>query len=239
MIALGATVFLASSLGSLHCVGMCGCFVAMLNGSESKPQRAASLGYHAGRLVVYTTLGALAGALGAGVELASWGNLGGLAAWLAGGLMVLWGLGQLLQINTGNRLLQRMPPIAQRGLRTLLTTSARQPPLTRGVMLGFATTLLPCGWLYGFVAAAAGTGSPWLGAWVMAAFWAGTVPALLGAGWGLGWARGWLRPRLRVVMAMAIIVMGFAVVWQRTGMALGPSAHAPAPCHHASVDGGA
>ena len=49
-----------------------------------------------------------------------------------------------------------------------------------GVVLGF----LPCGLLYGALAAAAGTASMGEGALAMAAFALGTVPALVAVGWG-------------------------------------------------------
>ncbi|HZX85481.1 MAG TPA: sulfite exporter TauE/SafE family protein, partial [Reyranella sp.] len=49
-----------------------------------------------------------------------------------------------------------------------------------GVVLGF----LPCGLLYGALAAAGGTGSPTDGALAMAAFALGTMPALIATGWG-------------------------------------------------------
>ena len=51
-----------------------------------------------------------------------------------------------------------------------------RPPVARALLLGLFSTLLPCGWLYAFAVLAAGTGGPWTGMLVMAAFWAGTVP---------------------------------------------------------------
>ena len=49
--------------------------------------------------------------------------------------------------------------------------------------LGLVLGLLPCGLVYGALAAAAGTGGMLDGALAMAAFGAGTVPALVAAGW--------------------------------------------------------
>lgn len=49
----------------------------------------------------------------------------------------------------------------------------------RGLVTGLLTALLPCGWLYLFALFAAGTGSVASGVLVMAAFWLGTVPALV------------------------------------------------------------
>jgi len=57
--------------------------------------------------------------------------------------------------------------------------AARRRPATRAALLGAATALLPCGWLYAFVVAAAGSGSAARGALVLLAFFLGTVPLLL------------------------------------------------------------
>ena len=67
MIAWCFAVFGASLVGSLHCAGMCGGFVACLCGGPSKVG-SAHLAYHAGRGVGYLTLGALAGLLGATLQ---------------------------------------------------------------------------------------------------------------------------------------------------------------------------
>src|SRR4051812_10683184 len=66
MLPLITTIFLASLVGSLHCAGMCGAFLAIAIGlpgaSQPSPRRAATLQslYHLGRLVSYTLLGAAA-----------------------------------------------------------------------------------------------------------------------------------------------------------------------------------
>jgi len=54
----------------------------------------------------------------------------------------------------------------------------------RGYALGVALGFLPCGLLYGAIAAAAATGTALAGALAMAAFAAGTVPTLLAVGLG-------------------------------------------------------
>lgn len=86
MTTLIATVFVASLLGSLHCAGMCGAFVAFAVGdSTGQPgQRAKlSVAYHGGRLATYALLGAVAGWFGALLEL------GGALAGISRGAMIL------------------------------------------------------------------------------------------------------------------------------------------------------
>ena len=72
MIALIGAIFLASVLGSFHCAGMCGAFLAVASGApggRAKRQVLLQGAYHAGRLVSYTALGAAAGAAGGLVDL--------------------------------------------------------------------------------------------------------------------------------------------------------------------------
>lgn len=46
------------------------------------------------------------------------------------------------------------------------------------LLLGLASSLLPCGLLHWWLAAAAASASPWLGAGLLAALWIGSLPAL-------------------------------------------------------------
>jgi sulfite exporter TauE/SafE len=91
----------------------------------------------------------------------------------------------VLKLSRGQRpiVLRRRAPGSLLRLPGLLMASfARQPPLLRSGLLGLSTTLLPCGWLYAFAAAAAGTASVTTGAAMMSAFWLGSLPVMLGVG---------------------------------------------------------
>ena len=69
MFAVLSGVWIASVLGSPHCVGMCGTFVALAVVRRG-PEAAATgtdrrvLAYNLGRLIAYTAIGVLAGGLG-------------------------------------------------------------------------------------------------------------------------------------------------------------------------------
>ena len=91
-------------------------------------------------------------------------------------------------------------------------------PFKRALVIGLLTTLLPCGWLYMFAFAAAGTGHPVTGAVVMAVFWAGTLPILVSLGAGVQAAVGILGKRLPVVCATALIVVGVMTLLGRMGL---------------------
>jgi hypothetical protein len=98
-----------------------------------------------------------------------------------------------------------------------------KPPVIRALLLGLFSTLLPCGWLYGFALLAAGTGGPWTGMLTMAAFWVGTVPVMLGLGLSVQWLTAPLRKRLPVVTAVVLIAVGLLWLVGRSTM----------PMHHA------
>jgi sulfite exporter TauE/SafE len=162
-----------------HCVGMCSPFVLFVSRRYGAPQGgrrrafAAQLWYTAGRVVTYTVLGALAGALGGVVQLA--GSLLGLqraAAIVAGGVLVVWSLAALSDLvpglETGGSLFTR---VAGR-----LKRQVPGHPFATGLFLG----LLPCGLLYSALIAAVARGGPLEGAVALALFGLGTAPALLG-----------------------------------------------------------
>ena len=231
--ALLGTVFMASLAGSLHCAGMCGGFVAFYSGSE--PGRRgrrylAHLTYNGGRLTSYLILGALAGLLGAAVDLA--GSMAGVqrfAAIAAGTLMVAWGVYALIQALDFPIPAVPLPGFILRISSRVSRMVRERPPVIRALLLGLFSTLLPCGWLYAFAVLAAGTGGPWSGMLVMAAFWAGTVPVMLGLGLSLQWLTAPIRRRLPVVTAVVLIAVGLLWLVGRTTMPMHQAHQHPAP----------
>ncbi len=210
MIALVGSILGASLLGSPHCAGMCGGFVVFYSGQESGHRRPwPHLAYNGGRLVSYAVLGGIAGALGAGVDrMGATAGVGRGAAVLAGLLMVVWGSATLLRA-LGVRLPATIAPAGlHRGIAAAMRALHARPPEVRALALGLLSTLLPCGWLYAFVATAAATGAPLAGALVMATFWLGTVPVMAGFGLAAQRAFGPLRQRLPAVTACLLVIVG-------------------------------
>jgi len=214
MNALVLSVLGASLLGSPHCAAMCGGFVCFFSGQQGgTPSRLTHATYHFGRLVSYTLLGLVAGLAGAGFDLA--GRMAGFqrpAAIAAGLLLILWGLATLAAAAGIGRGATSPPAGLRRLFRGAIARLADKPPTVRALSIGLLTGLLPCGWLYVFVATAASTGSGPGGALVMAAFWAGTVPVLAGVGALAQRAAGPLRARLPVLTAAVLVVLGVLTV---------------------------
>lgn len=175
-------IFLASLLGSPHCAAMCGGFVSFYSAKTDQPLLS-HFAYHGGRLVAYALLGALAGIAGQSID--NWGAIVGLqkiSAIAVGVLLIFWGLrgvlgnGQTFSLtNLKNPLLKKITELYHRAL----STESKDNWIFRALTIGLLSALLPCGWLYAYVAVAATTANALNGAIVMIIFWSGTLPALL------------------------------------------------------------
>lgn len=218
MIALFGAVLTASLLGSLHCAGMCGAFVAFAVAGDHPegrpaPRWALASAYNLGRLLTYTLLGAIAGLVGSAVDLGG-GAVGvrNAAAVAAGAIMIGFGLVTALRLWGVKIARFPLPP----GLGTLVARGHRVAcnltPVRRAVAIGLLTTLLPCGWLYAFAVTAAGTASPFLGAATMAVFWLGTLPMMAALGVGIQSLAGPLRQKVPIATALLLVVVGMYTI---------------------------
>jgi sulfite exporter TauE/SafE len=178
--------------GVMHCAPMCGPFVLGQVGAKMDAASACGEcrhlgilpGYHVGRIVTYTVLGAIAGLVGLVPGL---GQFAGVALALAALLFLCQGLRQLAPA------IGRHLPGAGQPPSTIMHLLRRLHRLT-GVPLGLALGLLPCGLLYTALLAASAAGGALQGAAAMFLFGLGTVPALLAVGIaGQAAARRWQR----------------------------------------------
>ena len=155
------TLLVTSLLGSWHCAGMCGAIAC------SPTLQNKSLFYHIGRLISYSALGFTMGWLGMIATNTTFESVQKISGLLIA--FILIGVGTTFLINSPRFSSINLPPYFLRFFK-----KSFQIPL----LLGILTGLLPCGWLYSFVAIAAGSKSPTNGALIMFLFWIGTVPAL-------------------------------------------------------------
>ncbi len=186
------SLFIAGLVGGGgHCIAMCGPFVlaqsvARLEARPASEMRefhrlsgAALAPYHLGRMTTYMGLGALAGGLAS--EVTAMVEMRWLSA-------VLLGLAALMFLGYGiGRFSIRLPGSSGTGWlsRTMARTAKPlfdRPTGLRGYALGIILGFLPCGLLYGALAAAGAGGGALAGALVMGAFAVGTLPALLAVG---------------------------------------------------------
>lgn len=237
-------------VSSLHCAQMCGPIVLALSLPLSTAQRQqhllAHLSYNIGRLVTYTTLGALAGLTGQTLGFA--GQLAGLenfGALFGGALMFITGL--LMLDLLPQRTLQKIDPLqfllrVLKPIGTRIASTSAKDKFSLGLLLG----LLPCGLIYAALFKAMATGTAWAGGLTMLAFGLGTTSALLLIGLGSAAfstqlqrfnAGGW---GVRTA-ALTVTLLGAFLVWrgvtsQAAAQMLNhnegkPGAAAPVHCH--------
>lgn len=212
---LGALV--ASFVGSLHCAGMCGPLV-VFSGAGERPKAGPLAAYHGARIAGYMLLGALAGSLGAAIDLGGQSvGLARFAALLAGVTMVLIGLNGLLGTlaKAPSPRLERLKRRISARVMPVMGRAKQLAPLQRSLWIGGLTALLPCGWLFAFLVVAAGTGSPLTGSLVMLMLGLGSVPVLLGIGIGSSSVLAPLARRSPGVVSGLLLVLGVATITGR------------------------
>ena len=175
------SALLVGLFGGVHCVGMCGGIVAAFSfrADGGKPPFRLHLGYNVGRVLSYTLFGALAGALGASLNLLEIRPLQIALYVLAQAVMILlglylagWNQWVLVFEKAGGALWSRVQPL----FRKLLPVRNLPGALLAGMIWGW----LPCGLVYSVLVAALAAGSASSGAALMLAFGLGTLPNLLG-----------------------------------------------------------
>ncbi len=223
MFALLTTVFIASLLGSLHCVGMCGPFALLAGTGDGRSFRMApTMAYSIGRLISYSMVGLLFGGLGLalnqGLAFSTWQQT---ATMVSGVLMITVGVIALARQFGVQVKLPRVAGPLEKALGKVIRFGRELSPIRRAGMIGLASSLMPCGWLYVFALAAAGTASPIWGGLVMAVFWAGTVPIMVALGLGWGRLSGKFQAKVPVVMAVLVVLIGVFTVVYRSPVDLG------------------
>ena len=234
------SALLLALFGTAHCAAMCGSFVAAswtplvpAPPARRSPGLHAALPMHAGRLASYATAGAIAGALGATPAL-----LMGSAR--AQGL--IFALGAFVLALTGLRIAGvPLLPGGEARLASAWWDRARSAGRRLGpadtvpkrFLLGSLWGWAPCALVYSALPLALVSGSPMAGAGVMLAFGAGTLPALVGAGWLIGKAGQRLPGKLpRRIVGLALVALAVAGILQALGVAdtaLGAFCINPAP----------
>jgi sulfite exporter TauE/SafE len=142
---------------------------------------AAVLPYHLGRATTYALLGGI-GALAAGSLM----DQAGLH-WLSGGLLMFAAAFMLgMALPAVKRLFSGAASPGEgwwsRHVGKLARPLFAAPTGGRGYLLGLMLGFIPCGLLYGALAAASASGNPLTGMAGMLAFAAGTLPSLLAVG---------------------------------------------------------
>lgn len=216
-------------LGSFHCIGMCGPIALALPVQHLTGGRkmAGILLYNGGRISSYAMLGLFFGWLGRQFYL------GGLQQWLSIALGAALLLIVLLQYVAGKHM-----PVAARigwltgGVRKVLGKLLHRQQFSTLYAIGFFNGLLPCGLVYLGIAGSLATVHAYEGALFMAAFGAGTLPAMAAVTGARHLISLQIRNRVKRLIPVVITTMGLLLIVR--GLNLGipyisPSMHRDAP----------
>ena len=197
-------LFVVGVLTSVHCIAMCGGIalsqsVANLPLAGKFKRMTPGFLYNGGRVVSYTLVGGIVGALGAAFSFSPVAK--GLLSAAAGIFMVLLGLKMLGVLSGLPKISGIRFALLQKNVSRFSTAMKKRGPFAVGLLNG----LMPCGPLQTMQLYALGTGSFIAGALSMFIFSIGTVPLML----GFGLAAAFIPKKLIPVMvkASAVLVM--------------------------------
>ncbi len=146
-------VFLTGLLGGVHCIGMCGGIMLTQHNA---------LAYNGGRMVGYTVMGGVFGAVGSALVFTA--GMKSAVFIVAGGLVILIGL-QMWGVPLLRKLRPGLPsPCGRRG---------------KPFVIGLLTGVMPCGMLTSMWFVAASAASAAKGAAIMLVFGLGTCVCML------------------------------------------------------------
>lgn len=203
-------VFVIGLLSGVHCIGMCGGIMLTQCGAPSSGERAGGAAlYNLGRVISYTAMGALFGALGSAISYdrafrSMLFTMCGLLVVLIG--LRMWGVPLLRRISAALHPVLLHPSASACG--------ALRQALTVGVLTG----LMPCGAMSAVWLMSASAGGWARGAAYMLAFALGTAPAMLLFG-----SLGALIPKrynkyILKISTVLIIALGLALMIKGLGM---------------------
>lgn len=204
-------LFVIGLITSLHCIAMCGginlsqCVSNKVDdGDNSKLKKLKpSFLYNAGRVISYTVIGGIVGALGSVMSFS--GAAKGVIAILSGLFMVIMGLNMLNIFPWLRKFNPRMPKIFGRKINA---SKHNHGPFIVGLLNG----LMPCGPLQAMQIYALGTGSFINGALAMLVFSLGTVPLMFGFGAVSSFLSSKFTHKMMKVSAVLVMVLGIVLV---------------------------
>ena len=226
-------LFVVGLLTSVHCLAMCGGINLSQCATGRREKRfLPSLLYNSGRVLSYTAIGGIAGAVGSVVGFS--GTAKSVVTALSGGFMLLMGLNMLHVFPKLGRLAFRMP----KGLGRKLYAGRNRG---RGPFyVGLLNGLMPCGPLQAMQLYALGTGSFFAGAFSLLMFALGTVPLMFAFGLVSSLLSAKFTHRMMRASAALVIVLGFFMVGRGltlAGVSVGGGAPAAGAAGAAKVSG--
>ncbi len=213
-------LFVIGLITSVHCAAMCGGInlsqcIPRDEGCGGKESRLAAFRptflYNLGRVISYTAVGFIVGALGSAITFSN--AMQGVLKLAAGVFMIIMGVNMLGIFPWLRKLNPRMPKIFSNRIDEEKSNS--KSPLFVGLLNG----LMPCGPLQAMQLYALSTGNPLAGALSMFLFSLGTVPLMFGLG-ALGSALGKkFTHKIMTFGAVLVVVLGLSMLSQGFSLA--------------------
>ena len=206
--------FILGLIGSLHCVGMCGPIALIIPTSKNPVLKFVQIiTYNFGRVLTYSMFGLVFGLLGETLRLA---EIQQYVSIVVGVLIILIVLGTLFSYHKGankaNKIVTSLFNPVKKKLSKLIGKE-RKNLLGIGVLNGF----LPCGLIYIALSTSLAANSIVESVGFMAAFGAGTIPAML----SVMYFRSLINSKVNItkVVPYMMLIVGFMLVLR--GMNLG------------------
>jgi len=211
------TIISIAFLGSFgHCIGMCGGIVLAYSTIKIEPasskvsKTVAHLLYNFGRVLTYTVLGTIFGAIGGVATFSNTAN--GTLLIVAGIVMILAGLSLMGRIKFLTMIEHSISSsnFYKKSFQKILHSKSNVSFFVLGMLNG----LLPCGFVYFFAITAASTASPFYGALVMFVFGISTIPAMFSLGFLSSLASATsFRNMMMSLSSVAVILYGLFTVY--------------------------
>lgn len=204
-----AILFVIGILTSLHCVGMCGGIMlsqtlSIKSGSKFQSIKP-SLLYNTGRVISYTILGGIVGALGSVFSLSIMAK--SALQIFAGAFMIIMGLNM-----SGFKLFRKF------NITLPFSVCKSKNKSSSSFVVGLLNGFMPCGPLQTMQLFALGTGSALKGALSMFAFSIGTVPLMLAFGVLSGLlSKGYTK---KILKFSGILIITLGLIMGNRGLAL-------------------
>ena len=202
------TVFLFGLVGSFHCAAMCGPLAAA--GEATGP--GGMVAYHFTRIAAYGAVGLIVGFLSAQILVEGMQNVGVNTGVIFVFVSLFYALSELYgaltkrRVSGAGKFLSKWRHTLQKKLLTL--------GVSRSVIFGLLTAILPCGFLYAGVAQAAALGHPLKSALAMMIFGIATAPALWSGMRLVTFIRKLFPNHHRLGLALLLCLVSLGTLWR-------------------------
>jgi len=207
---------LAGLTGSVHCLGMCGAYVAAGSSTLARPLvpardlRIRQVVTQLGRLSTYVLLGAAFGAAGGAAFAVEW-PAAQRSLYAVANVVLLFAAARMALPALAAAGVERAGLAVFRQAASFVRPLVAAPHLAGRFAMGMLWGLTPCALIYGLLPVALLSGNAISGAGVMLGLWLGTLPALMLA---TRFAQRLGAPRHRLVAGLVVAAFACAGLYR-------------------------